>query len=34
MNFEVIHVRAVGMNFGADGMPGAMDEVLPEAGVP
>ena len=31
MDFQVIHVRAVGVNFGADGMPGTMDEVLLEA---
>src|SRR5581483_2456199 len=32
MDFQVIHIRAVGVNFGADGVARAVDKVLPEAG--
>ena len=31
MDFQIIHVRAVGVDFGADGMPGAMNEILLES---
>src|SRR5436305_12799452 len=31
MNFQIVHVRAVGVNLGAYGMPGAMNEVPFEA---
>src|SRR5271163_3577418 len=31
VNFQVVHVGAVGMHFGSDGMPSAMDKVIAEA---
>ena len=33
MNLEIVHVGAVGMDIGADGMPGAMNEIFSEAGL-
>src|SRR5207302_4310372 len=33
VDLEVVHVGAVGVNLGADRMPGAMNEILPEAGL-
>src|SRR5579864_3371200 len=32
MNFQIIHVGAVGVNFRADGVPRAMNEVITESG--
>ena|SRR6185369_7497647 len=32
MHFEIVHVGAVGMDLGADGVPGAVNKVLPVSG--
>ena len=34
MNLQVVHVGAVGVHLGADGMPGTVNEVIPVAGFP